>query len=299
MTYEVIFAADRGAYVSRLEGPRSHVKERKQRCTFCAIRDNNPDVFTRRIHVDEKAMVLMNIYPYSPGHLQVIPPRHVERLEELSREEVVFVMEYLRRSIYLICETLKPKGYNIGINLGEAGASIPHIHIQLVPRYDCPLDLGQERVQEIFLKSAHLLTESPMGAIDIAGGRDPPIFQIGEKEIDGERVRVGINAKPYNRGHLIFLTENPILRERPKMLADLLSMVLEYKAVLKRIYKPNGFNIGMNLGDVPLNSSRALHLVPRFRRESGFMEVVAGTRVVVEDLEEMKKKIADLFGKSV
>ena len=89
--YEVIFAGDRGFYVSSFTGGSERNTHRVE-CTFCAIRNKDPRVFTRRIQVDEKAIVLMNIYPYSPGHLQVIPPRHVEKFEELSHEELVYLM---------------------------------------------------------------------------------------------------------------------------------------------------------------------------------------------------------------
>jgi ATP adenylyltransferase len=281
--YEVLFAVDRGPYVS------SRADERVG-CTFCAIRDRDPRVFTRRIHVDEKAIILMNIYPYSPGHLQVIPPRHVERLEDLSQSELADSMEYLLRSIYLSQETFRPDGYNIGINLGEAGASIAHIHVQMVPRYETPPPSRQEEVHALYLKNLDMF-KGGRGEIELEDGVVPEIREIAHETIGGEKVVIGLSARPYNRGHLVFVMPRPFHKERPEMLAKLFALVSKYKAVIEKSYGPDGFNIGVNLGDVPLSSSRALHLVPRFRRESGFMEVVAGTRIVVESLEGMEEKI--------
>ncbi len=294
--YEVIFAADRGFYVSSFKR-KPDEPYTKPGCTFCAIRDRDPGVFTRRIHMDEEAIVLMNIYPYSPGHLQVIPPRHVEKLEELSHEELAYLMEYLQRSIYLAQETLKPEGYNIGINLGEAGASIPHIHIQLVPRYDNNPSLGQDKIHDIYLKNLDMM-KGVERDIRMEDGSEPKIREIGEEVIEGDRIRVGLSSKPYNRGHMILLMPRPFHKETPDRLARIFFTAVKYKAVLERAYDPDGFNIGMNLGKVPQGSSRALHLVPRFRRESGFMEVIASTRIIVETLDEAERKILELVTSS-
>ena len=134
--------------------------------------------------------------------------------------------------------------------------------------------------------------------IKIEDGEEPSIKKIGEEVIGEDRIGVGLSTRPYNRGHMVFLMPKPFHIEEPDKLARIFFTAVKYKVVLEKIYDPDGFNIGMNLGKVPQGSSRALHLVPRFRRESGFMEVIADTRVVVETLDDAERKILELLGES-
>ncbi len=111
-------------------------KEESWRCVFCEIAKGNKDVPQKIVFRDNEFMVLMNIYPYNTGHLQVVPVRHVESLEELGDEEYQKLWDFVRKSIRLLKNVLSPKGFNIGINLGEeAGASIKHLHVHIVPRF--------------------------------------------------------------------------------------------------------------------------------------------------------------------
>ncbi|HIQ49662.1 MAG TPA: HIT domain-containing protein [Nanoarchaeota archaeon] len=109
----------------------------KEICIFCEIAKGNPDIPSKVVWKNNELMVLMNIYPYNTGHLQVVPVKHVESLEELSEKEYLNLWKYVRKSVMLLKEVLKPKGFNIGINIGEnAGASIRHLHIHIVPRFE-------------------------------------------------------------------------------------------------------------------------------------------------------------------
>lgn len=106
-------------------------------CVFCEIARGNKKIPQKVIYRDEEVMVLMNIYPYNTGHLQVVPVRHVESLEELSKKEYIKLWKFVKKSVILLREVLKPKGFNIGINIGkEAGASIKHLHVHIVPRFE-------------------------------------------------------------------------------------------------------------------------------------------------------------------
>jgi len=81
-------------------------------------------------------MVVMNLFPYNTGHLEVIPIRHVKSLEELRKEELADLVEKVVKSIRLLKRALRPVGFNVGINIGEiAGASVEHLHVHIVPRY--------------------------------------------------------------------------------------------------------------------------------------------------------------------
>ena len=79
----------------------------------------------------------MNRYPYNNGHLMIAPTRHIGFIDELTDEEILEIHLLLSRVIKAIKITMKPQGFNIGINQGKvAGAGVvDHIHIHLVPRW--------------------------------------------------------------------------------------------------------------------------------------------------------------------
>jgi diadenosine tetraphosphate (Ap4A) HIT family hydrolase len=78
-----------------------------------------------------------DLYPVSPGHLLIIPNRHVANWFELTDEEQRAVMELVNRARIRLDKTLQPDGYNIGINCGEAaGQTVMHVHCHLIPRYE-------------------------------------------------------------------------------------------------------------------------------------------------------------------
>ena len=82
-------------------------------------------------------MVMMNRYPYANGHLLVAPKKHVDTLDQLTREEMGDVLETTKNAVHILGEVMKPDGFNVGLNLGEvAGAGIAdHLHFHIVPRW--------------------------------------------------------------------------------------------------------------------------------------------------------------------
>ncbi len=106
-------------------------------CIFCAIAEGNPDIEEKVLYNDKINMVLMNIFPYTRGHLEVVPVKHYTDINELGSEELKKLFCLVQRTISLVKEVIKPDGINIGINLGKAaGASIEHMHIHIVPRFE-------------------------------------------------------------------------------------------------------------------------------------------------------------------
>jgi len=89
------------------------------------------------IERNTRAFTIMNRYPYNNGHLLVAPIRHTGLIEELNDDEIIDINRLLVRAIKAIKVSLKPDGFNIGINQGKiAGAGlVDHIHIHLVPRW--------------------------------------------------------------------------------------------------------------------------------------------------------------------
>ena len=84
-----------------------------------------------------RSFVVLNKFPYSPGHILVIPNRHVGDLEELDDDEGLDLQRLLRGSVKALREEYAPHGFNIGMNLVRvAGAGVPdHLHWHVVPRW--------------------------------------------------------------------------------------------------------------------------------------------------------------------
>jgi len=109
--------------------------EKGEGCVFFkeSIRDD------QYVLLDGKtAFVMMNAYPYTNGHLLIIPFRHLSSLEDLLPEERMEMFYLLDISVKVLKEAMCPDGFNIGMNLGRAaGAGIDdHIHMHVVPRWN-------------------------------------------------------------------------------------------------------------------------------------------------------------------
>ncbi len=89
------------------------------------------------LHRGKSAFVMLNLYPYTNGHLLIAPYRQVAELENLNDEELLEVNKLLAQGVRWLKLAYNPDGFNVGINLGRAaGAGIPiHIHWHIVPRW--------------------------------------------------------------------------------------------------------------------------------------------------------------------
>ncbi len=89
------------------------------------------------LHRGERAFVIMNLYPYTNGHVMVAPIEHLSKIKDLSPETATEMMELTVRSMAALDKVSSPQGFNIGYNLGRAaGAGIDdHIHEHVVPRW--------------------------------------------------------------------------------------------------------------------------------------------------------------------
>jgi diadenosine tetraphosphate (Ap4A) HIT family hydrolase len=113
--------------------------EKIEGCVFCHI-SANPDKADELhvLHSDEHCFIVMNKYPYTPGHFMIIPHLHTDKLEELDAKSWLHMSALAQECVRLLKEGFGAHGVNIGMNLGApAGAGIAeHIHMHLVPRFN-------------------------------------------------------------------------------------------------------------------------------------------------------------------
>ena len=113
--------------------------EKREGCVFCYISSHADE--DEKLHVLYRAkncFIVMNKYPYTPGHFMIIPNMHTDKLEELPAETWLEMSALAQKCVRLLKEGFGAKGVNIGMNLGaSAGAGIAeHIHMHLVPRWE-------------------------------------------------------------------------------------------------------------------------------------------------------------------
>jgi ATP adenylyltransferase len=106
-------------------------------CLFDRVIEN-PEDAKLVVWRPQGAIVMLNKFPYNPGHAMVAPIAHKGSLDELDDSETADVMRAVRRSIVVLRAVMKPDGFNAGVNMGRAaGAGIPdHVHFHIVPRWN-------------------------------------------------------------------------------------------------------------------------------------------------------------------
>ena len=114
-------------------------EEPRPGCLFCRVINDLDDRDSALVvWRPTQAIVLLNKFPYNPGHIMVAPHAHVAGIEDLDDAQTADLMRALKRAITVLKTTLKPEGFNIGANLGRvAGAGMPdHVHLHVVPRWN-------------------------------------------------------------------------------------------------------------------------------------------------------------------
>jgi len=106
-------------------------------CIFCAKPEQGDDEAALIVHRGERCFVILNLFPYTNGHLMVAPFAHVGRLQDVEDLVTAEMMSLAQRSMARIEEVYAPEGFNVGINQGKvAGAGVEgHIHLHVVPRW--------------------------------------------------------------------------------------------------------------------------------------------------------------------
>lgn len=121
-------------------------------CIFCAKAAEQRDAGNYVIFRGRRNFVLLNLYPYTTGHLMIAPYEHVPTLADAAVETVAEMMEMTRQAEIHLRSIYHPKGMNIGMNIGEcAGAGVAgHIHMHVLPRWPADANfmstVGETRV---------------------------------------------------------------------------------------------------------------------------------------------------------
>jgi ATP adenylyltransferase len=119
----------RYAYVSGTEKPVG--------CVFCQAAREKDDQKARIVHRGAHCFVILNTYPYTPGHVMIVPYTHLDELQKLPIDAANEMMALSQRMESVLRELYRPDGINLGMNIGKAaGAGIAgHIHLHVLPRW--------------------------------------------------------------------------------------------------------------------------------------------------------------------
>lgn len=130
-------------------------------CIFCQKSSENKDRENYIVYRGERNFVLLNLYPYTNGHLMVAPYEHVATLADAQPETLAEMMRLTREAEGHLREIYKPKGLNLGMNIGEsAGAGVAgHIHMHILPRWPGDANfmsvIGETRVMPESLETTY------------------------------------------------------------------------------------------------------------------------------------------------
>jgi ATP adenylyltransferase len=152
---KMIWATWRKNYIQKKTIPESE-------CVFCSIaKETNKDVENLVLYRGMYNFVLMNLYPYTSGHVLIVPLRHVADYRDLVENELTEMCLLEQKIITWLEKAFHPQGYNLGVNLCRvAGAGIDsHLHRHVVPRWkgdsNFMTTIGDVRVMSISLQDAY------------------------------------------------------------------------------------------------------------------------------------------------
>ncbi len=106
-------------------------------CIFCSLPADGRDREHHILHRGSLVFVMLNRFPYTSGHLMVVPRRHVADLDALDDREALELFHLTTAATEAIRQAYGPEGFNIGVNIGRAAGAgiIDHVHLHVVPRW--------------------------------------------------------------------------------------------------------------------------------------------------------------------
>jgi ATP adenylyltransferase len=126
---DFVFTPWRYAYITTANTPAD--------CLFCSVIKAKDDEQVLVVHRGKHCFVMLNAFPYTSGHVMVVPYEHVDELLKLSQSAAQEMMELTQRMEGILRELYHPDGLNLGMNLGKAGGAgvASHIHMHILPRW--------------------------------------------------------------------------------------------------------------------------------------------------------------------
>jgi len=106
-------------------------------CIFCAALEKKDDAETLIVFRGKKNFILLNRYPYTSGHMMIVPYAHIPDLKDCDAETLAEMMLLAQRAEGALAAAYKPDGFNLGMNLGRAAGAgvIGHVHLHVLPRW--------------------------------------------------------------------------------------------------------------------------------------------------------------------
>jgi ATP adenylyltransferase len=126
---DFVFTPWRYAYITTANTPAD--------CLFCSVIKAKDDEQVLVVHRGKHCFVMLNAFPYTSGHVMVVPYEHVDELLKLSQSAAQEMMELTQHMEGILRELYHPDGLNLGMNLGKAGGAgvASHIHMHILPRW--------------------------------------------------------------------------------------------------------------------------------------------------------------------
>lgn len=146
--------------------------EKPHKCVFCETVRADDDAANRVLCRGNRTALVLNLYPYTNGHLLVVPYVHVGDLVDLDEETLAEMMRMTAKGVRVIRAAMSPDGFNVGLNLGRAaGAGIEdHVHIHIVPRWHGDTNfmpvLGDVRVIPEWLDDTYQKLLAALGEVE-------------------------------------------------------------------------------------------------------------------------------------
>jgi ATP adenylyltransferase len=135
-------------------------------CVFCCEAGLDDGLENLIVFRGDWNFIILNRFPYTSGHLMIVPFHHSASIEDLNPAIRQEMMELTNQALRVLREEYHPHGFNIGVNIGEAGGAgiLDHVHLHIVPRWDGDTNfmsaLGQTRVlpetlEDTFIRVKH------------------------------------------------------------------------------------------------------------------------------------------------
>lgn len=130
--FQRLWTPHRLAYIKGGQGQFS----KQEDCPFCAAPQRS-DEESLIVHRGETAYVVLNLFPYNPGHLLVCPYRHVPDYTDITHQETVEIGQLTQAAMHALRSVARPTGFNLGMNQGVTGGAgiASHLHQHVVPRW--------------------------------------------------------------------------------------------------------------------------------------------------------------------